>query len=544
MKELRIRFSLPFVYLFVAFAFAAGCASTSPEKKAARTKETPTEQKAETDKGAKEKATPEGSETASPATSPGKSEHPVLDEERKKRDEDAQRQKESERERFFDGTRYVGPAKEEFGKGVERYFSQGCDAAFKEWEKAFAQDKDNGSIAYNIALCLERQGKLDEARQWYEKAVTARQIQEQALYNMVLLDERKKNLRADEYHRLADTITDVVVRNNFLAWLYLKAKNYDECIKHAKAALKEDEQNVDAMVSLGTAYFYQGMLELAQMIFSTAEQINPDNFRLQRIYGFLEYKQGNKQRATEHFRKSKKLNPELPEVSNMLAVLAMEIEDFSTAKQELDFALKISPDFLEAKFNLAVALKGLKEYKQARDILVSLEKDPATPKEMMKDIIYNLAILYLDNDIEGDGQPARLDTATAYLTRYLAMVDKRDKEEQKRIAEYLKEAQTEKKKIELRIKQRQKMEAKRKKEEEEERQYQQLMKDLEEAKAKDTIEAYVEFLAKHADLGEEHDARLFVQKRIEALKAGNAPPLSPETPHPPEGEKTPKNTEP
>ncbi len=538
MKKHLEKYFLLSLLLMVVLLVTGGCASTTPRKKVVDEAKAPVDQKTDTEHPEKKEDASSKEEERTTVQST------VLSKEEKKNKEDIQPERESTRERFFDGTRYVGPAKEDFGKGVERYFANGCEAALKEWERSFAQDKDNGSIAYNIALCYERQGRDDEARRWYETAMTVPQIQEQALYNMVLLDERRKASRPNDYRRLAEAITDVVVRNNFLSWLYLKLKNYDECIKHAKMVLKEDEQNVDAMVSLGTAYFHKDMLELADMIFSTAEQINPENFRLQRIYGFLAYRQGNKQKAAEHFRKAKKLNPELPEVANMLAVLAMEIEDFATAKQELDFALKIFPDFVEAKFNLAVALKGLKEYKQARDIFVSLEKDPATPKDMMKDIVYNLAILYLDHDVEGDGQPTRLDTATAYLTQYLTMVDKRNKEEQKRIADYLKEAQVEKKKIEAQIKMKQKMEAKRKKEEEEERQYQQLMKDLEEAKRQDTIEAYVDFLAKHAELGEEHETRLFVQKRIEALKTGNAPPLSSEVPSVPEEEKTPKNTEP
>ena len=136
--------------------------------------------------------------------------------------------------------------------------------------------------------------------------------------------------------------------------------------------------------------------------------------------------------------------------------------------------------------------------------------------------------LYLDNDVEGDGSPSRFDTATQYLTRYLSFVDKQDREEQKRIADYVKEAQTEKKKVEAFIRMKEKLEAKRKKDEEEDRLYQQLMKDLAEAKSQDTVDAYTAFLAKHPELGEEHDVRLFVQKRIEDLKKGNAAPLPPE----------------
>ncbi len=503
-----------------------GCA-TAPEKKGEEAQATPVAEKDAEKTASPEAAVPKteekGAKNADDATAPEKK--PVTADEKQLADE-KKKEEEALRNRNYDGLKYVGPAKEEFSKGVESYFSQGCGEAVKRWRNAFEGDSDNGSIAYNIGLCYERQGKPADARQWYEKAVQARNEQIEALYNMALLDMKKGKLQTAEYQKLAEGVSDMVVRNNFLAWLYLKLKNFDECIKYAKAALKEDEMNIEAMITLGTAYFNKDMLELAEMILSTAEQINPNDFKLQRIAGFIQYKQGHKQKATEHFQKAKKINPEIPEVSNMIAILAMEIEDFTTAKNELEFALKIAPDLIEAKLNLAVALKGLKEYKKCREILQGLEKQPGLPKDTLRDVTYNLAILFLDADVEGDGQPQRFDVAVQYLTKYLEMVDKKDKIEQKRIADYIKEAQTEKKKAEAYLKMKAKQEAKRKKEEEEQRLFEQYVKDFEETKAKDTIDAYEAFLARYPELDPEDERGLFAKKRLEELKTGkpSAPP--------------------
>ena len=71
--------------------------------------------------------------------------------------------------------------------------------------------------------------------------------------------------------------------------------------------------------------------------------------------------------------KSVKANPDQPEVRNILAVLAMKIEDYSTAKEQLEAALKIKDDFWSAKLNLALAYKGLEDYKNAAVVIDELE---------------------------------------------------------------------------------------------------------------------------------------------------------------------------
>lgn len=534
------RSTVIFLTLFLAAVMViAGCAS-APEKK----KETPEDQKIAASQDDDKKAagvppTPQKPEEKKQA------EPPKADEKKKEEADTASDSKEEEdrlRNKNYDGLKYTGPAQKRFVSGVERYFTEGCDGTIPVWKEALSTDGDMGTIAYNIGLCYDRQDKADEARRWYLQAVQARNRSIEALYNMALLDMKKGALKPEEYERLAGTFEDTVERSNFLAWLYLKTGKHEESIKHAKAALKEDEMNVPAMVTLGTVYFHKEMFELAEMILSTAEQIAPNDFKLQRIYGFLEYKQGagHKQKATEHFQKAKKINPEMPEISNMLAVLAMEIEDFATARKELEFALKIDPQFVEARINLALALKGLKEYAKARDLLVEIEKSPGLSKALLQDVRYNLAILYLDADVEGTGTPERFDTAVAYFSKYLEFVDKKDKAERTRIEEYKKESLTEKKKLESMIKMRQKLEAKKKKKEEEDRLWELFLKDAEEAKGKDTIEAYESFLAKYPELDPEDERGVFARKRIEELRgtpapdqpAPSVPDAAPQTPPP------------
>jgi len=384
--------------------------------------------------------------------------------------EELNKEKEGEKDKKkYDGLRYVGPAKKTFSTGVEKYFGEGCNAALVSWGDAFKIDA-NSKIAFNIALCLHRTGKIDESIVWYLKAFELDNTSAVPLYNAYLI-EPDQDEKIDEYINKANKIKDLVERNNLLSWIYLKNKKYQKSIDFSKMALKEDEQNVEAMVNLGSAYYYKNMIELATMIFSTALQIDENNFRLQRMSGFLAYKQNNKSKAIKHFQLAKKINPEMPAVSNMLAILYMETEDFKLAKQELETALRIKSDFKFAKLNLAIALKGLKEYKASDAILIELESDTELSKELSKSVLYNKAILYLDADVDGDKKTERFDLAIKYFDKYLKLVKKRNRKERKKILGYKKEAITEKKKLESILKFKKRQELKRKKNEEEDKRF-------------------------------------------------------------------------
>lgn len=436
-----------------------------------------------------------------------------------KKEEKVKKAEEKKEAKRFDGLKYVGPAKKEFNEGIEKYFSKGCESAIDIWKEALEDDPKNGKIAYNIALCMSRLDSIEESRSWYEKTLELSPDNIEALTNYFLLNEKTDNLDKEQFLNFAENITDEVKKSQFLSWIYMRLKDYDNAIKHAKIVLKADEQNIDAMVTLGTAYFRKDMLELAEMIFSTASQINSDNFRLQRVYGFLKYKMENKKKAMEHFQKAKKLNPEIPEVLNMIAILAMEIEDFETAKNELEFALKIDPDFVECKLNLAIAYKGAKEFEKSRDLLKELEKINLEDKTLLKAIYFNTAILYLDADIEGNKDPKRFDVAREYFTKYLKFVPKRDKKHRKKIAGYMKEAEIEKKKLEAYLKFKKRQEMKRKAAQEEQERFEKAKAEaFDKAIAEDTYESWEKYLKEFPKMNDNDEKGVVATKRFEELK--------------------------
>ena len=431
-----------------------------------------------------------------------------------------------EKDPNYEGGKYVGPAAADFEDGLHAYADGGCEKAVKFWKSAFDKDQKNANIAFNTAVCFERMKNKAEAEAWYEKAYLADNSFMKPLYNLALLYMPGQIKEKEGYlTQLAEKNTDVVEKYNFIAWLNLQLGRTDEAEKYAKMVLKEDEQNSEAVISLATSYFNKKMYELAESALETAEKWDPDNFRLQRLYGFLLYRTGDSKGATTHLMKSIKANSDQPEVRNILAVLAMKIEDYSTAKEQLEAALKIKDDFWSAKLNLALAYKGLEDYKNAAVTLDELEARNDLPETLRNSVIFNKALLYLDADVAGDKNPARFDTAVKYFNEYLKLIAKsKNFKEQKALVDgYIKEANTEKKKLEFALAAKAKAEKRKQAQEEEAR----LFKEHKEAafkKAEEagTAEAWSKYLEEFPVVDENDTLSLSAKAKLDALKPQQA----------------------
>lgn len=446
------------------------------------------------------------------------------DESKKTKKDKSDNKKEKEKEKkpeYYDGLKYNGPSEKKFSEGLGKYFTDGCDQSIPAWKEALEKDSEMPQIAFNIALCYERLNKEKESREWFEKTYLLDPESAKPLYNFVLMIGGRIKSELNYFLELINKTQDEVEKNNFLAWLYIQAGDLGSAEKHAKIALKLDEQNSDAVISLATVYYSKKMYELAQTALTTAEKWDSENFVLHRLFGFLLYDMGDKKNAAAHLQKAIKINPELPEVRNILAVLAMEIEDFASAKDHLEFALKTSPDFKEAKINLAIAHKGLSNFKRSKEILSELENDKTIDSEMIKRVYFNMAILYLDADVDGEKDPKKFDVAVEYFNKYLKAIAKDPdfKKDRILIDGYIKESYTEKKKLEFYLASKARAEKKKKDIEEEHKLFlANKEKAFENAMKEDTLEAWEQYIKAYPVIDDNDKMGIAASSRLEELK--------------------------
>ena len=444
----------------------------------------------------------------------------------------------------YEGNHYNGPASADFTEGMSQYEKGGCDAAMEPWKSAFGKDPKNARIAFNIAVCYDRMKDKSAAAEWYGKSFKSDRSFMLPLYNSALLYSQEQLKEKESYFvQLAEKNSDVVERYNFLAWFYIQLGRSDEAEKFAKMALKEDEQNSEAVITLATSYYNKKMYELAESALETAEKWDAENFRLQRLYGLLLYKTGDTKGATTHLMKAVKINPELPEVRNILAVLAMKIEDYATAKEQLEAALKIKDDFWSAKLNLALAYKGLEEYKNSAAVFNELEERTDLNETLRNSVIFNKALLYLDADVDGDKNPARFDTAVKYFNEYLKLIAKSKtfKKEKALVDGYIKEANTEKKKLEFALAAKAKAEKKKREQEEEARLFQQNKEAaFKKAEEENTAEAWNKYLEEFPVSDESDTLGMTAKAKLDELTKA---PEQPQEAAPEQSEAQPEATE-
>ena len=514
-----IRFSIFVSYILIATFVIAGCATASSKDSTtgSSSKEQPKSDIKKDGDGKSEKKQKKDilAKTVEDKKESGSQESDKVSE------KDVKIEKKKKEPDHYDGLKYNGPAEKPFSEGLGKYFTDGCSAAIDEWKKALEKDPERYQVAFNIALCYQRMNNADESRKWFEKSFQINPEFTRPLYNLVLMLKGSIKEDVDHFLDLINRTEDEVEKYNFIAWLYIQTGDFDEAEKNAKKVLKLDEQNSSAVISLATVYYSKKMYELAQMALTTAEKWDSENFTLHRLFGALLYDMGDKKNAAVHLQKAIKINPELPEVRNILAVLSMEIEDFNSAKEHLEFALKIAPDFKQAKVNLAMACKGLGDFKRAKELLIELENDKNIAPETLKSVLFNMSILYLDADVEGDKSPKRFDVSIDYFNKYLKVVSKSSdfKKEKVLIDGYIKEAATEKSKLEFYLAKKARDEKKKKAIEEEHKLFlANKEKAFENAMKTDTLESWEQYIKDYPVIDENDKMGLAASARLEELK--------------------------
>ena len=88
--------------------------------------------------------------------------------------------------------------------------------------------------------------------------------------------------------------------------------------------------------------------------------------------------------------------------------------DHQSAADLLQLAVRYAPSYVEARINLGNALRGLKEYAVAKEAYEqSLKIDP-----LAADAHYNLGILFLQNDVDGQGELDRFKRALSEFEKF------------------------------------------------------------------------------------------------------------------------------
>jgi hypothetical protein len=210
--------------------------------------------------------------------------------------------------------------------GVLCFHAQQPDAAV-EWIARAIQKAPKAEYLLSLATVLERQGRLEDARQRYSQALT---------------------LKPDDAGLW-----------NHLGNLLWQLGHRDEAARHLQQALKLNPQYWEAAHNCGMLLLELGRHAEAVECFDLAEKLNRNSAALYQMRGVCLSELKRFEDAAADYEKSIALDPRLPETHNNLGLLHWRSGRLEQAFACFDRALALRPDSHAVLNNKAVVLMHL-----------------------------------------------------------------------------------------------------------------------------------------------------------------------------------------
>lgn len=243
----------------------------------------------------------------------------------------------------------------------------------------------------NLGAVYEKLKDYEKARNAYQKAIELDQNYIDPVVNLAVLDhdiqtlkkldgqgnflatyhlalicyDSKEYLKALEYILKADQILEAYDIKNLAAQIYLALNDKDNAIKYFHQALLINSSSLDALINLST-------LEQNESYFKKALSISKNSLDAHIRYADFLYQQKRTVEALEEYRKAVLINPDLPQISNNIALI---LKDMGEYKEALDLLMNaFIKDPLNEKISLNISETLVLLYEKEPDEALKIAK--------------------------------------------------------------------------------------------------------------------------------------------------------------------------
>lgn len=228
----------------------------------------------------------------------------------------------------------------------------------RKW-RAVADAADVAEAHHNVAVTLEAQGRLDEARAEYEKARSLKPSLRHPAVNLGVLLEKQGDVRgasAVYAQAVRDFPEDSVARAR-LATLYRNSGQLDEAWRLAREALVRDPRNMSAYRVLARVALQRNDLDLARLIALRAQKLDPQDPELPYLGGLALARQGDEPGAAAQLRKALALQPGFLPARHALLDAALKKQAWGTVAEQAAKLLEADPGNAPVQLALGLALR-------------------------------------------------------------------------------------------------------------------------------------------------------------------------------------------
>lgn len=220
------------------------------------------------------------------------------------------------------------------------------------------------ALSYNnLGVALDRQGRVEEAKEAWRNALRLDPSHELARKNLRKIEESEQQQSADTYQNRG---ADLAEKGRF--------REAEEAFREA-IRLNPNAHNYN---NLGVALQQQGRLKEAEEAYRRALQLDPHNEAIRnnlqglRVGSYLEQglkmgEQGRYKEVEEASREAIRLNPQEPRAHNNLGAALMNQGRYREAEMALREAIRLDPNYKKAQSSLGWVLLNQERYREAEE---------------------------------------------------------------------------------------------------------------------------------------------------------------------------------
>lgn len=315
---------------------------------------------------------------------------------------------------------------------VRRLGTEACDLYKNKIEENVSGIEEKASQRY--AVTLEQAAKLGVANQWTKLARQRANAYKPDVFPLIKDEHVAKQLTLSG--PVAEIGSGELAKLAKEARVSLHAGQHENAIVLAKLALSKDDHHVPSMLTLATAYYFQGKHELAASVVGIAQAQDQNNAEAFLLLGYLALAKEDRIAATAAIKKATELDPGFGLAWHNLSAMYLLAKNHERALFACERSTVLLPGLAGTKLNYGSALRGMKRYAEAE----TAYKQVLSDEPQNQDALFNLGILYLDApSMPGFDAISQKMVAIRYLESYLDTAGARSSKDEAAEA-YIKEA--------------------------------------------------------------------------------------------------------
>ncbi|BDG04932.1 adventurous gliding motility TPR repeat lipoprotein GltE [Anaeromyxobacter oryzae] len=230
----------------------------------------------------------------------------------------------------------------------------------RRW-RAVLDAADVAEVHFNVGVALEQQGRLDEARAEYERALASKPSLRQAAVNLGVLLEKRGDVQGAQaiYAGVVRDFPEDARARARLAALYRDAGQLDDAWRLAREALLRDPRSVGAYEVLVRVAAQRNNLDLAKLIALRAQKLDGADPELPYLLGVIAARQGDDAAATVQLRKALALDGHYLPARYALLQAAVKKESWKQVAEHTQAILAQDPKNAPVQLAYGIALRHL-----------------------------------------------------------------------------------------------------------------------------------------------------------------------------------------